>query len=605
MANAREEGEVLHTFIKLLAQQLTSSRRPASLHLEELLRQCLHDLPAAKLRSTLLQPHHFSTLVSALRHHIEASPRSMQQEEDGTTLLDIVAKEAERLGSVSDGAELSLEARRCHLSSTDPPLNLVWAMAALEMAHPRQLSATPFSTTALLLGCLKPLIVAHTIASTAVAALAPLVPVMFQALQECNPSYHTTTSSRLARKDIKALQSMLRQVFSFIVVCRNKEKYSKDGPGGRTQSLRLSSLLNGFSLLLRALKLRGQSDVLAVPDMLAFMFPLTSKRTIKSLQRPFPKVAKMAEIVTIEFVLLQLVLESIYWRKKLTTQGVTIEATRRKFMAKMRALAVHDVAATDHGNDIILDLLLSRSCVCNVLDDKENTLIKRVLYEALLVEVPHFGDMSTVTASARPDKICRTFLKKIAVARDDSYIQRSQDEQNYANDVLQGLHVPLELVQWLKRLKIGHKPPDNAIVNPRILIGWLLNLEDTAFKEIFDRVSVDSSKAKRHQEKQIRVENTLSNSAQNQSSKDIVYHVEPETLFFVDTTGEAERKDSSAVDTISTSAMYMTEGKKNRKRKKSQVLFHRRTSLTEKKESESMVVVYASDATEEDKEIKK
>lgn len=594
------DSKIARKFIRSLAQQLTSdsdngSCLVRSADLEEVLRRSAEDLPAGKLRSTLLciqeEKQQQDAFVVALQEQLRAVAAKREVGDD--VVPTTAAKEMlfETLWSWLRGQDtvafaamtskqlISPEGRQLLLCG-DPPPHVLWALAALELSSPGAPSSSAPSSVKALLLCLKPLVVGHRSACTAVATLAPLAPLMFEALQQ---------SSGRTENNIKAFRAVVREVLSFIVVVNNKEKCTKDSlEDTPTETLTLSSLLDGFSSIFQALKLHGpiaQMEVLSATERLKLMFPLASKLIEQILKPPDAKVVILSNIVKIEFVLLQMILEVIHWRGKMRTRDKLTKSPSEVLNEMVGTIAVNGVAAAESDEHLILDLLLSHLSVGDMLDDEEKALIYISLYKALLVRGQSFIEKQVNETSATKKKNIRTFLKRIAVARKIICGQRSKGGGNILEELASKLNVPYELAECLKSGEVTKKPPDNVVLGDQALIGWLLHLEDMDFQAIVDGTSGYGSLAHKDERTEEEDHHEFGSFVDRSSSRRSFLQTEAEALFFVDTTGEEEGKGSGQGN-LSPTPSTIRQGRKSRKRKERQVLFQRQGHLTVKRQEE-------------------
>eukprot|EP00250_Pteridium_aquilinum_P018706 c24175_g1_i1 orf=152-2113(+) len=607
------DRKLARKFIRILAKELVSdSERGFCLarntqDIKDALLKSADSLPTGKLRSTLLlilqQESLQEAFVSAVQNEIRVLSAKLELHND--VLLTPHASDHlfQTLVTCDRGKGTSLftDTSSKHvfsredivlLASRDPAPDILWALAAMNLSSANSVmpalknssggdvnsamadgrddvNSSAFSISLLasaLLRCLKPWIINRNV-SVAVATLAPLAPLVFESLQQ---------SSSGMVSNIKALQALVKEVLSFIVVSNYKEHLMNGSlESGSRESLSLSALYDGFAAVFKGSQLQGiitQMEGLSASEKLKLMFPLASEVTKKFFSQPDVKISVLADIVRVEFMLLHIVLEVIYRRCKKRVGDELVKNHNENHREQVKSIAINGVAGIQH--DLILDILLSDLCFNNLLDDNEESFVRFSIFKSLLLESNGVSKKHMGETSIRGRKSLGTFLKRIAVARKINTSQRTQGD--ILDDLACYSKVPHKLVEYLKSHKTIKKVPVKGLWNDQDLIGWLLRMDDMEFKAVVDGTSISDSQG---DEKTGFKQDTVRSSPDRSSMKDMFNQDEPEALFFLDITGEEKGRGDDSPSPVK-------QSRKSRKRKERPVLFHRRERVTKRKEDE-------------------
>eukprot|EP00249_Psilotum_nudum_P015033 c25130_g1_i1 orf=185-2206(+) len=546
---------------------------------------------------------------------------SFLADEDYMRFVEVVLEAVKGGAAVgSQASEWCLGTRRLLHARRDPPLHLLWAYAVLQIPSWSKTDENDLTFTAkALLQSLKAAVVGNTSAPIAIAALAPVVATIFKAVQEfCKPLGFSKVNAnaeiaiceegslldirsvrKKAKRTVRILQEIIREVLSFIVICSNSRRSALDCsfglPLAPSVCQNLSCALTYFSLLLEVLKVKEKPKQMGGTmnnDLIKVMFPLVSNTTIKALQRYQANMEDICGIVTTEVVLLQLVLKLIDIRIKLKKQNQSLYMNNSNALENIRALAIHGVtAARSSGTDIMLDMLLSPRLPVTMLGNEGEAILKGILYEAVLVEKPCFGHADMPPSITGEEKDSTVFLKKLAIARKAVHHYRSCGEHNFAVTLLEAfstLSVHSQLLNWFANVKIKHKPAEAVLQNAQTLIGWLINLDDRKFKGIYDKLTSTCGFKARSDLSQkastVDHKHGINDSQNNSGTSEAFSSKAPdEDIFFIDTTGEkCEDERSETIDKAFIAAAMNMQGiasSGRRKKKEMKIVYGKRRSI--------------------------
>ncbi|KAG6554356.1 hypothetical protein Mapa_004273 [Marchantia paleacea] len=461
----------------------------------------------------------------------------------------------ERLAKVSgeNGAVLSSTLRRLLLSRHNSPLQLWWTYAATEKythlesnADPLLQGASILDFVGKLLVSLKALSAVNTSGNLAVAAMAPIVALLHDAVTLLHKSVGSikgkdrdsdSVDGKKTRNLVRKLKETIREILSFVVVC-----HRRDLPDYR---------------LVTTLPSAEHSACLKLVECVQPAFPLASKHMMKIVNRDSLNSAVLAEVVSVEVILLQVLVETIDWRSRFKKQKKEL-SIGHEFAEKIKSLARYSVwtGSTFSPPEMLLDMLLEKRLpVGNLMDDKEEKIVRECIIETVLVDPPEFG-LFEKTSQKNVDSNNVLFMKKLAVGRRAIQLFRAQDDRIRADAFSRRISswvTPPQLMKWLQVQK-RHLLPVTALLGSQAFLNWVASTwDEIAFKSIFDRcVSAFTPVA-------------VYNDANGDCKADDLdmKDEEEEDLFFVDTAGQAKEEslDVAADLAFTAAAKDIKEGK--------------------------------------------
>lgn len=245
----------------------------------------------------------------------------------------------ERLAQVSgkNGAVLSSKLRRLLFSRQNSPLHLWWTYAAAEKYTHLETNADPLLQGASILDfvgklliSMKALSAVNTSGNLAVAAMAPIVALLHDAVTLLHKSVGSlkgkvrdpdSLDGRKTRNLVRKMKATIREILSFIVVC-----HRRDLPEYRI----VTTLPSAEHIALKSV------------ECVQPAFPLASKHMMKILNRDSLNSAVLAEVVSVEVILLQALVETIDWRSRCKKQ-MKVPSIGHEFAEKIKSLARYSI----------------------------------------------------------------------------------------------------------------------------------------------------------------------------------------------------------------------------------------------------------------------
>ncbi|CAM6122715.1 unnamed protein product [Calypogeia fissa] len=504
----------------------------------------------------------------------------LTQEEYASAVIALVNEaenESEDNGKIQG---LSSALRRLLLSRCDPPLPLYWTLVAVEKSlwldrtskDPLEFGTSILNFAGRAFGSLKSLSAVNASGRTALSSIAPIVGLLYDVasllsstvgsldeIQENNGN--VGDNGKKARKLLRKLKEVVKNVLGFICLSHCKD---------------LKAFERSFSL-----PPAPQTPLESFPDFLHPPLPLASKKS-KALSSELSNSAVVADIVSGEVVILQLVVETLDRRILLKKRNTDFSVGQAEFVQRLKNLSVCSVwdASSPSPSEMLLDVLLEKRLpVLDLLAAKEEVLLRGVLFEILLLDAPLFSlsDEESDSSLSALDHYSVLFMKKLSVARRAVAFFRSQQERSRLTSLLTQVtdwQVPRQLLKWLKSQK-KQRLPAIALQDQQTLINWLVN---TAEKSVFAALLEESVATWSFGPTSVGTAEPV--EVVDVENGDAPSDGEGEDLFFVDTAGETElANDSSAADLDFTAAAQAMRGEsdkmKKKKKKQSQVLFHR------------------------------
>ncbi|MCO5570317.1 hypothetical protein L7F22_024036 [Adiantum nelumboides] len=358
-----KKGKLATRFVSQLAKELVSdsgfSLSVNTQALKDALRKSVDSLPSGKLRSTLQlileRENEQESFISALQ--IEIRVLSVKLELHGDVLLTPTASQHlfETLLKCIDVKEASCftDSSENHwfihdeiqvLLARDPPPHILWALAAMKLTYAEGASCTSAST---LLQCLKPWIVDRN-ASVAMATLAPLVPLIYESLQQAGRDI----------SKLKILRNVVKEVLSFTVAVNYKEHFTKGFAESHSRdAFAFSALLDGFWAVVKplgAVTLTETDSTDSIATKLNRMFPLASELTPSLLKPPDVQIGLLADLVKSEVLLIYMVVEVLYCREKSKGGDKVVKNDPGILKEQVGRIAVYGLAAGQTGNVFFL-----------------------------------------------------------------------------------------------------------------------------------------------------------------------------------------------------------------------------------------------------------
>ncbi|PTQ34909.1 hypothetical protein MARPO_0075s0033 [Marchantia polymorpha] len=467
----------------------------------------------------------------------------------------------ERLAQVSgkNGAVLSSTLRRLLFSRQNSPLHLWWTYAAAEKYTHLETNADPLLQGASILDfvgklliSMKALSAVNTSGNLAVAAMAPIVALLHDAVTLLHKSVGSlkgkvrdpdSLDGRKTRNLVRKMKATIREILSFIVVC-----HRRDLPEYRI----VTTLPSAEHIALKSV------------ECVQPAFPLASKHMMKILNRDSLNSAVLAEVVSVEVILLQALVETIDWRSRCKKQ-MKVPSIGHEFAEKIKSLARYSICtgSTFSPPEMLLDMLLEKRLpVGDLMDDKEEKIVRECIIEAVLVDPPEFG-LFELTSQKNVDSNNVLFMKKLAVGRRAIQLFRAQDDRMRADTISRRIAswvTPPQLMKWLQVQK-RHLLPVTALLGSQAFLNWVASTSDEiAFKSIFDRCVTAFTPV------------VVYNDANGECKGDDLdmEDEDEEDLFFVDTAGQAKEEslDIAADLAFTAAAKDIKEGKTSGKREK-------------------------------------
>ncbi|CAM6119832.1 unnamed protein product [Calypogeia fissa] len=501
----------------------------------------------------------------------------LTQEEYGSAVIALVNEaqnESEDNGKIQG---LSSALRRLLLSRCDPPLPLYWTLVAVEKSlwldrtskDPLEFGTSILNFAGRAFGSLKSLSAVNASGRTALSSIAPIVGLLYDVasllsstvgsldeIQENNGN--VGDNGKKARKLLRKLKEVVKNVLGFICLSHCKD---------------LKAFERSFSL-----PPAPQIPLESFPDFLHPPLPLASKKS-KALSSELSNSAVVADIVSGEVVILQLVVETLDRRILLKKRNTDFSVGQAEFVQRLKNLSVCSVwdPSSPSPPEMLLDVLLEKRLpVLDLLAAKEEVLLRGVLFEILLLDAPLFS-LSDEESNSSLSAYSVLFMKKLSVARRAVAFFRSQQERCRLTSLLTQVadwQFPRQLLKWLKSQKM-QRLPAIALQDQQTIINWLVN---TAEKSVFAALLEESIATWSSGPTSVGTAEPV--EVVDVENGDAPSDGEGEDLFFVDTAGETElANDSSAADLDFTAAAQAMRGEsdkmKKKKKKQSQVLFHR------------------------------
>ncbi|KAJ7260037.1 hypothetical protein O6H91_13G066000 [Diphasiastrum complanatum] len=601
--------------------------------LEPLLRESVVALPHNALRSALQKD--FERFVVLLRDEIRAarpdlgaqSFEAAEQHKGGKTesvidplsvargslLTDaeyarateaVISAAEGGVSSATEAQEWRLVSERLLQARTNPPLPLFWAYLVLDMAAECKSSISGEELNKILITQglwqrLKTVSSGLTDAATAVAAIAPVVALLFNFASGINAHAGLVTDMKssegkaLSGKDIrrflKRLKCVVGEILTFVAVCRQR----KDSLG---QGLLVSSTSNKLNKGL-SIALERNSDLLRDA-----ILKYTSKDNIEKLTaaealplirddqrkrwRKREQVEFLADVVSIEIFFLQLLTLNLEFRFGSKNKSNNSD---NDFQKKLKLVAIHAAASTASlsSYETLLDILMEPSLPFHtVLNGEEEIILKEAIYEAVLFMEPvHLRwliDESSLAFREDPERAGVVFLKRLAVCRQAMSFFRLQNQFARADNLLTTVappYAPSHLVRWLNSVDLKQKLRTD-LKDSHAVTGWLLKSTDEA---AFEEVLRMYTNIRRHKEtdklkgkKDFLSEDKVCPPIQQTTEK------LENSMYYFDTQGdtisvrENEEAEFAAVDEALVGAAKKLRDSDNKNlKKKARILFHR------------------------------
>ncbi|KAI5072567.1 hypothetical protein GOP47_0012673 [Adiantum capillus-veneris] len=476
-AKRSEDGKLATGFISRLAKELVNNSDSgfsvaSNTHaLKEALGKSVDSLPPGKLRATLQrileQESQLEAFISALQIAIRALSVKLELHDDVLltstasehlfeTLLHCIDVKAAFSFTDASGNHVFSHDEIQLLLARDPAPHILWALAAVKFTYTDGGSCASASE---LLHCLKPWIIDRN-ASVAMVTMAPLIPLIFESLQQVSKDV----------SKLKTLRSVMKEVLSFTVAINYKEHFTKGFAKNHSkETLSFSALLDGCQAVFKAFQFQGtdtQTETHSIATKLSRMFPLASELAASALKPPEVRIALLADIVKSEFLLLYIVVEVLYCRQKLKGGDKMVNSDIGLLKEPVGRIAVNGLAAGQ--SDSILDILQSDMSILNsLLDDDEKSLVGVSVYKAILLYSHGFLENNVETLTGGK-KGLEGFVKRIGVAR--KYASKQRTKYDIMKDVACYVAVPPKVVDYLQSCKLKRSLSQKEIRNNRALI---------------------------------------------------------------------------------------------------------------------------------------
>ncbi|KAG0592396.1 hypothetical protein M758_1G243200 [Ceratodon purpureus] len=314
---------------------------------------------------------------------------------------------------------------------------------------------------------------------TAVAAAAPVVQVVVEALGAFTRGEKDAGVSETRKKKLwKSLRKVMLEVSGFISLCHHK-----DAP-----------VVNG---LFKAPSVNLGLDIwLSEGADFSSLFPFASQLKVDGFLNSIESVLYLGEVVETEVALLRLVAEVLERRSSASV------AKKDELEKKLK----HDVVVYARflgSSSVILDMLLDAPLqVGGILAESEEAMLRDVLGEMAVAGVPNSGvfeeDRGALSAGDSAGRESVAFLKRVMIARQLAGEFRSRGEYLRASDLVAGLHrrgAPAELGEWL-----GERGSLRVLISTAVLgkqqdlVEWLLNASKADFNVVLDKAYIERPK---------------------------------------------------------------------------------------------------------------
>lgn len=248
--------------------------------------------------------------------------------------------------------EWSTALKRLLMVRRNPPLALWWAFSSVESVAllgfkgGLEEASGWVSSVSGLVQSLQAFSIGYADSDTAIAVLAPVLGAVYEIAklmsrsvgmlgQEVLPEGEGIGKKR--RKIAKGLRELIREVLTFVVLCRKWEFNAIDDLPGPPAAPEFQMK---FGSLLAARNVKGVS-----PHPSAFVtFPVSSRASKVLAAGEDVSSRELADLLCAEVVLLQLIVEIIDWRSRLKKQKKKFDPGSHELVGKLKHIAVHATA---------------------------------------------------------------------------------------------------------------------------------------------------------------------------------------------------------------------------------------------------------------------
>lgn len=407
-------------------------------------------------------------------------------------------------------------------SRANPPLSLFWSFAVIERIvltneEAKVASDSEVATAHSVLQSLKCMTSGFCDGPMAIATMAPIVRIAFEALVKYSSSESKNGADMTDKKKSKlwkSLTKLIREVSGFIALCHHKEC---PAPGG---------LFKAPSVCV------GLDKWIAEGTEFSSLFPFASTSLESSIKEDISSaetVCKLGVLVEAEVALLRLLADVVHERP----------LGRSELEKKLKhELIVYGKFLGSSG--VMLDALLEPPLpVLSILSADEESTLRGILGEMVVTRVPNSEMFNHENGPSPPSKLgaqneCVAFLNRLSIARKTAAYFRSKNEHLRASDLLSSLRrqsAPSQLGDWLGGRSVLKILITTAVLKkPQALLDWLLNAEEYDFNRVLMMMSI-----RQPQEQDNKI--TISEDAEMVSEGEGANN---EPLFFFDTTGVSE-----------------------------------------------------------------
>ncbi|CAN6456951.1 unnamed protein product [Victoria cruziana] len=362
----------------------------------------------------------------------------------------------------------------------DAPLEIVWCFA---LSHFHEVDAAEIGISDRLSFAQK---LFQTISSCttsscgekSAAALAPLVAEIFEIVVAIFVEGSGKLFSKSEKKSARKIERLMDGISKYLSAC---------GANKGQNSIAFRSLLEFIIVWSRCRSLR-MSEATEGKDQLRAFFPLVGDELLRGIFEKECGWGVLAGIVISEVFLLRLCLKII---DQLRGKNEIGKDALRKELTGWAVGSIMGFRNLNFFGILLRQLLLPTLPVTSLLDIEEEKILRRVLYDAVIL--PDFSFLKPVTVDDESIGFIRSLLlTKLVVTHKAIQLARSRDDYNkavsYTNAFSQS-NFPTNLISCISSAAGADRSTASDFSTPQGLLKWLFNLEDKSLREFFDNMS--------------------------------------------------------------------------------------------------------------------
>ncbi|XP_031476250.1 uncharacterized protein LOC116247927 [Nymphaea colorata] len=458
-------------------------------------------------------------------------------------------------------SEFRLVFARLVQARIDAPLEIVWCFA-LSHLHEVDTAGISLSDRVSFARKLFQTISSCTTSSSgekSAAALAPLVSEIFEIVVAIFVEGSGVVSSKSEKKSARKIRHLIDGMSKYLSACDVNKGHN---------SIAFRDLLEFISVwsISRSLRMSEASDE---KDQLGAFFPLVGDEILKGIFEKECGLGVLAGLVMSEVFLLRLCLKIIdQFRGK---NGIAKDALRKE----LTGWAVGSIMGFRNLNFfgiLLRQLLLPTLPVTSLLDIEEQKLLRRVLYDAVIL--PEFSFLKPGTVDDGSVGSLGSFLlTKLVVTHKAIQLARSEEDHDRAvsyTNAFSRSNLPTNLISCISSAAGVDKSTASDLSTPQGLLKWLFNLEDKGLREFVENMSRLGFDMAMDKEQSVPMHQTHDQEPEHDAD-----------LFYIDVEKE-EKPVVQDAETASIQFVTASRGKnfaKNKGRKRKDIIVHGKTKV--------------------------